>query len=91
MKREHHFLLLTLTKLTGDTRLWKHSLLTMVEVCIEEYVAVGEIDDGSDDDNNDGNDDENLEVELLVSLRETVKLLDRLIHVDGMSEDDTDS
>ena len=41
------------------------------------------------------NDDENLEnipVELLVSPREAVKLLDRLImHVDGMSEDDTDS
>jgi hypothetical protein len=51
-----------------------------VEACIEEYVAVDEIDDDSDGDNNDGNDDENLEVELLVSLRgEAVKLLDRLI------------
>ena len=40
------------------------------------------------------NDDENLEnlpVELLVSPREAVKLLDRLMHVDGVSEDDTDS
>ena len=48
----------------------------------------------SDGNNNDGNDDENLEnlpVELLVSPREAVKWLDRLMHVDGMSEDDTDS
>ena len=40
------------------------------------------------------NDDENLEnlpVELLVSPREAVKLLDKLMHVDGTSEDDTDS
>ena len=33
----------------------------------------------------------NLPVELLVSPREAVKLLDRLMHVDAMSEDDTDS
>ena len=40
------------------------------------------------------NDDENLEnlpVELLVSPHEAVKLLDKLMHVDGTSEDDTDS
>ena len=40
------------------------------------------------------NDDENLQnlpVELLVSPREAVKLLDKLMHVDGTSEDDTDS
>ena len=61
-----------------------------VEVYIEEYTAIGKVDDASDGDNN-GNDNENLEVELLASLRGTVKLLDRLIHKDDMTKDDTDS
>ena len=61
VKLADHFLQLTLTRLSG-------------EACIEEYVAVGEVDDDSDV----GNSDCNLEIELLISAREAVKLLDRI-------------
>ena len=44
------------------------------EACIEEYVAVSEVHDDSDV----GNSDCNLEIELLISAGEAVKLLDRI-------------
>ena len=59
------------------------------EACIEEYLAISKADNESDEDKN-GNDNENLRVEFLVSPHGVVKLFDRLIHVDDMSDDDTD-
>ena len=56
--------------------------------CIQEYGATDniEIEVESDDDNYEGNENESQ-----ISPREVVNLLDRLVHVDGMSVDDTNA
>ena len=60
------------------------------EASLEEYVSVGKVvrDNNSDGDNNDGTNHENLKVELLVSLRQLLKLFDRPVHVDVMYNND---
>ena len=60
-----------------------------VEAGIEEYVVGSDVDDHSDPDSNDSNGNESLEVELLGRPVEAAKLLNRLIHVDGLREDVT--